>query len=1001
MRRMSGSQRYRHLRYPTIILAVAVCLALFVGVASAQQIGGTVTDTTGGVLPGVTVEARSPALIEQVRTTVTDGSGQYLIVALEPGTYSVTYTLPGFSTLVREEIVLTTGFTASIDVQLRVGDLEETVTVSGASPIVDIQNVEQRQVMDRTVMDSVPTGKSFQAYALLVPGMQGTASFGTTLSQDSGGLTNQTYQTISIHGGNPQDQVTTVNGLDVSDALSDGFVLGIVPDGNFQEMAIEYSGNSAEKETGGVQINMIPREGANQFSGGFFGTFALQDLQADNIDQDLRDRGLDAGPKLEESWLVNPSFGGPIVRDRLWFFVGHTTQRADMFVTNTFESQDPTSFVYVPDLSRPAVDENLTVEQSLHLTWQATPKDKVKLYWSNDRTNKANGGQGSVLGSIFLSPEAALNIKTRVNTYQATWVRPQTNRLLFEAGFSHMPTLHGFNGPPEAAVTLPGILDVPDVIALRNMSSWLSTATSRNSPKINKSWRASMSYVTGSHNLKVGTTGLWWKESTIHGSENNFTSLLTLMGSPLFANFATRGGATNKMNPNIGIYAQEQWTIDRMTVNAGVRFEYVKQSYPDHVILPSAWQPEPFSFPGQTAVTWKDFQPRLGVAYDLFGDGRTALKVSANRYGARESTNWAGGLNPAQANRTQRRFWVDLNGDGLPQGDPLNPAPNGELFSPNPNPAFGLPVITTFYDEDWAFGGGNRFSNREFSGSVQQQLMANVSLDVGYFRRAFGNFAVEDNRAVGPSEFDQYTIIAPTDPRVPGAGGNPVTLVDINPAAFGRLPDEITTHAEAFGGESRTWNGVDVTVDARLASLLLQGGVSTGKTATDYCGLASQVPEILPSRAGRGDTVALEFCQADTNWLTQVKLLGSYTLPYDIQVAGTYQSVSGPERGAEVTFTSAQIEEALGRPLAGGGAVSVDVLEPGTEFGERFNQVDLRFTKIINLAGTVRLRAMFDLFNVFNANAVTNEEYGVGPNYLRPFSIMPGRFGKFSFQIDF
>ena len=182
---------------------------------------------------------------------------------------------------------------------------------------------------------------------------------------------------------------------------------------------------------------------------------------------------------------------------------------------------------------------------------------------------------------------------------------------------------------------------------------------------------------------------------------------------------------------------------------------------------------------------------------------------------------------------------------------------------------------------------------------------------------------------------------------------------------------------------------------------MLQGGVSTGTTSTDFCALASGAPEILPGRAGRLDTVPLDFCQTSTNWLTQIKLLASYNLPYDIQVAGTYQSLPGPQRGADVSFTSAQIEAALGRPLAGGGAVTTNVIAPGTVYGERFHQVDLRLTKIFSLGGTVRLRAMFDLFNLFNANAVTNEEYGLGSRYLNPVAIMPGRLGKFAFQFDF
>ena len=988
----------------TLILAVATgSLLLLPSLASAQAIGGTVTDATGGVLPGVTVEARSSAIIEQVRTAITDGNGQYLIIALEPGTYSISYSLPGFGTLVRDEIELSTGFTASIDVQLSVGDIAETVTVSGASPVVDIQNVHQRQVVDREVIDSIPTGKSFQAYALLVPGMTGSKPFGSTLNQDSGGLTAQGWQKLGIHGGVQDDQDTAINGMSISEPSTLGITLGVIADGNYEEMAVEYSAHSAEVETGGVRVNVIPREGANTFSGAFFSTFALADLQADNLDQDLRDRGLQSASEIDQVWLLNPSVGGPIVRDRLWFFVGHTTQRADLFLANTFLSQDPAAFGYVPDLDRPSLDENHVYENALHLTWQATQRDKVKLFWSNSKTEKPHGLQGDVLGSLFIAPEAALNIVDSPNTYQATWVRPQTNRLLFEGAVSLHYVPHHLTPTDEAVISLPGIIDVPNTLASRNMQPWLR-ATSEALLRNTHAFRGSASFVTGSHNLKVGMNGVALSANHIDSSGSDWIDVITLFGDPLFANFRTPRRTQKDNGLMLGFYAQEQWTLTRLTVNAGVRFDRFNNSYPDQVRPGTTWAPEPFPITGETAVTWTDLQPRLGVAYDLFGDGRTALKASASRYGERRGALYAAGLNPSGANSLERRFWVDLNGDNFPQGDPLNPLPNGELFTPLSNPAFGQPVITTFYDEAWAFGWGNRFSNWELSGSVQHELMPNVSLDVGYFRRSFVNFSVADNRAVASGDFDQYTVLAPADSRLPGGGGNPVTLVDINPAAFGRLPDVITTHADAFGGESATWNGVDAKVDARLEQLLLQGGVSIGKTSTDFCALASQVPEVLPERGAalRGaDTIPLNFCQIGTNWLTDIKLLASYTLPYDIQIAGTYQSLPGPERAAEVPFTSAQIEAALGRPLAGGGAVSANVIEPGSVYGERFHQVDLRLTKIFNLGGATRLRAMFDLYNLFNANAVTNEEYGFGPRYLNPVAIMPGRLGKFAFQFDF
>ena len=990
--------------------AVIAFPILVPSLASAQAIGGTVTDTTGGVLPGVTVEARSPEIIEQVRTAVTDGAGQYQIIALESGTYSVTYSLPGFGTLVREGIELNQGFTASIDVQLSVGDIAETVTVSGASPVVDIQNVDQRQVMDREIIDSIPTGKSFQAYALLVPGMEGSKPFGTTLNQDAGGLVTQGWQMLSIHGSTQEDMETAVNGMSVSESQTRGLQYSVIADGDYEEMAVEYSAHSAEIATGGVRVNMIPREGSNAFSGAFFTTFTTPGLQAGNLDDDLRSRGLRSGNELDQVWQFNPSVGGPIVPDRLWFFAGHTMQRSDILLPGVFHNQDPTAFVFMHDFDQPSLDENRTNDQSLHLTWQATAKDKLKFFYTYGLTDKPHALQGDVLGSLFIAPEAALNVQTRSHTSQMTWVRPQTNRLLFEVGLSFNKPLHPTLDTAEAVTTIPGILDVPNLIASRNMQPWLGSSRSTGY-RSRDVLRMSMSYVTGSHNLKFGASGNRLKGDLRSESDSDWTDLLTLNGSPLRARFRTHTRQLINRGLELAFYGQEQWTADRLTVNAGARLERIGNSYPDQVRPASIWAPEPFAIEGKTAVTLWDLQPRLGVAYDLFGDGRTALKASASRFGENNTVGWASALNPADDNALQERYWLDgaqcldaavcIPGDGLPQGDPLNPNPNGELLTPTNNPAFGLPVTTALYDEAWAFGWGNRFSNWEFSGSVQHELMSNASLNVGYFYRTFVAFSVDDDRAVGAGDFDQFVVTAPQDPNLPGGGGFPVTLVDINPAAFGRLPDVITTHADAFGGESRKWKGMDITVDARLEGLLLQGGVSTGSASNDYCALVSAVPENLPSRAGRIDTVPVEHCQVSKNWLTQVKLLGSYTLPYDIQIAGTYQSLPGPERGGQFSFTSAQVQAALGRPLAGGGAVTANLLDPGTVYGERFHQVDLRFTKIISLGGATRFRAMFDLFNLFNANAILAEEYGLGANYLNPVAIMPGRLAKFAFQFDF
>jgi hypothetical protein len=984
-------------------LAAIAWLLLTPNIATAQSIGGTVTDATGAVLPGVTVEARSPALIEQVRTVVTDGGGEYLIVALEPGIYSVTFTLTGFSTVLREGIQLRTGFTADVDVQLSVGAIEETVTVSGASPIVDVRTIEQRQVIDRQIIDVIPTGKSFQNYALLVPGMVGSDSFFTSLSQDVGGMSTSQTQRMSIHGGVANDQQLEINGMDTGDVVLPGANYAFYPDANFEEVSVDYAGNSSEVETGGVRINMIPREGGNRFRGHFFTTFTFEDLQADNVDQDLRDRGLTRGASVKEVWTVNPVLGGPIIKDRIWFFLAHTSQVADVLPADIFFAVDATALVYVPDLSRPASDDTTAREQSLNLTLQATRKDKIKLYWTNSGTDKPRTLAGKKLPPLFIAPEASIATQARTNTYQAVWTRPHTNRLLFEAGVSHQPVMYNLLATDTAITTLPGVMETSTLTVSRNMSAWFSGATQRISPKRTDVVRGAMSYVTGRHNLKFGmnTLDLW--TLTHNDADNDWINVNTSNGQPFRANYRTPGTATNEAR-GLGVYAQEQWRVDRLTVNAGLRFDYHKEWYPDQLLPASIWQPQDFFVTGQTAVIWRDLQPRLGVAVDLFGNGRTAVKASATRSGQRDGANWAAALNPGLNNTLQARAWSDFNGDGYPQGDPLNPAPNGELTSANTNLAFGQPIVTTFFDEDWRYGWGKRRSNWELSGSVQHQLVTGMSVDFSYFRRTYVNFSEVDNRAVSPGDFDQFSLTVPNDPRLAGRGGTVLGFVDLKPTSV-RVPNEIRTSAGNFGGESQTWNGFDLALSARVRGLMLQGGLSTGHTSVNYCDLQSQLPERLQARAaaaGGGDTVPTDYCGRGTKWLTQFKLLGSYTLPYDVQVAGTIQSAAGPERAGIYRFSPAEISAALGRSATlFPGGLSANVLEPGTVYGERFNQIDIRFTKIIGLGGPARLRAMFDIFNLLNANTVTLEQYAVGPAYLNPQAIMPGRLAKFAFQLDF
>jgi hypothetical protein len=1022
-------------RYRVVVTFIAALLLAPTAASAQSSIGGTVTDATGSVLPGVTVEARSPALIEQVRTVFTDGAGRYQIVELRPGTYSVTFTLTGFNTVVRGGIELTTGFAANVDVQLRVGAVEETVTVTGATPVVDLQNMTTRQVATRDVIDTVPVAKSFQSLGVLIPGIVtgGTSSGGP---QDVGGQSGQSHMTLQIHGGRTGDQYVQIDGLSADSQHREDSSGPWIPDSNFQEYAFEYSANLAETETGGVRINQIPADGGNTFRGGAFFNFATEGLQANNLDDGLRAVGVRDVNRMKKLWQVEMKLGGPIVRDRLWFFVTHNRFANQNYALGTYLSQDPRANVYVPDLTRQAFAQQQAYTSSARLTWQATPRNKFTAYMTQGAQCHCIWQVGTgALPLLFIepTPDASINMNYGSELYQVTWAAPVTSRLLLEAGASDSPLGVDWNTHPRySAVDLPGILDLDGLRPYRNAAGYWAATKRHDGFYRTRSYRASVSYVTGSHAFKTGvmlsTGGLNIERdfpSAIlreFGGEDRSTgqkvppalplSYITFRGTPVAATFYDAPIFYQSEMNNLGLYAQDQWRVNRFTVNAGIRFDHLENSYPDHNAPPTLYVPVARSFPGASVVSWKDLSPRLGVVYDLLGSGKTALKATANRYILREGSGYAQRINPMATNDRITRAWTDRNGNFFPDGDPVNPEANGEL-GPSSNRNFGNPRLNTFFDPDWAFGFGERPANWEFTASIQQELRQGVSATVGYFRRVYTNFEVQENRAVGPNDVDYFSVLAPRDPRLPGGGGQRIDgIPDLKPSVVG-LIDNNTLRTDHFGKRVQHWDGIDVTINARMQRILLQGGFSVGKNTMDECDLARALPEML--FLARDQRVPTSYCRntsvssitggstlggSTTPFQTQIKLLGSYTLPYDVQVAATLQSFPGPERRAELVYSNAEVQASLGRPLSATQTVRVNLIPPGTVFGDRINQLDLRFAKNLRLGGA-RLKAMLDLYNTLNTNAPLWYNFAFDANWERPAIIMPARMAKFGVQVDF
>ena len=301
---------------------VGAVVVLTAGWASAQSgtgsIAGVVRDTSGAVLPGVTVEAASPALIEKVRSAVTDAQGNYKIVELRPGAYAVTFSLPGFSSVRREGIELTTGFTANVNADMKVGALEETVVVTGASPVVDVQNVRTQQVLSRSVLDSLPTAKTISAFANLTLGVTGMSS----PTVDVGGNKGETFLAFSVHGGSTGDARSLLDGMDISYA---GTLArrNSVNQALIQEVALQTRGMSAETENGGVLINTIPKDGGNAVKLYVVGSGTGPRFQGNNITGDVRQYGITEVAGIKHVYEFAAGLGGPIVKDRVWFYAAN------------------------------------------------------------------------------------------------------------------------------------------------------------------------------------------------------------------------------------------------------------------------------------------------------------------------------------------------------------------------------------------------------------------------------------------------------------------------------------------------------------------------------------------------------------------------------------------------------------------------------------------------------------------------------------------------------
>ncbi len=1039
------------------VLCIGGVLAVLPLSASAQtsSITGTVRDSSGSVMSGVTVEASSPVLIEKVRTAVTDGSGQFRIVALRPGVYTVTFTLKGFTTVIREGIELTSDFTSSVNAELSVGTLQETVTVTGGSPIVDTQAITQRVVMTRDVLDALPTGRNIQAVGIMIPGTALAIGGGGALSRDVGGSGGLQQSPLQYRGSG--DTVQTIEGLRLNNLCAQGAYSGVYwNDASFEELSYVTGADSSEMGQGGIRVNMVPRDGGNAFRGQIFGNWASESFVSDNcgsagfvngVQQPCTRANLTGSTTfnpantltnvavVKKIWDVNPSIGGPIVKDRLWFHYTFRHWGVNKTVADAYFDKNPSPFVYEPDTSKLGIDDGHIVSNAGRISWAASSKDRVSVYHDNQRKYRNHLGIAATIppetAAVQVTPSSYVNV-TR-------WTRTQTSRLLLEGGVGiyNQETTELYQ--PSVTNTTEKVWDlsvirssrvytVLDQSNNRNANAWPNPADHFSTLR---TFLGAASYVTGAHSFRLGATltnGDW---RLIEMWTGDVQPITYNAGRPVQVTLRLPSDRSNGIDRDLGIFLQDRWTLGRVSLNLGLRYDQFIGETRESEILPNRYNPG-IKFEtcsdgyNNTAAgcagrvqNWKDLSPRVGFAMDVFGDGRTAIRASFARYVAGQNIAVANAGNPVTVlSLTDTRPWNDLDGNGLP----LDAAGNiqfGELSNSVATPTFGRNVSVTNYDPAVLNGWFKRGYNNEIAVAAQHQLAERVSVNGGYARRTYGNQTFIDDLRFDQNSYDTFCITAPNDPHLPGGGNYQVCGVqDLKPAVFAQnLPaNNLIRFSNDLGGETNVFQGFDINLEGRFGNgAFIKAGIAASSRTADNCNLIKAGLDGIANVAGQGTETysdGTSACHREYPFRPDAKVSGSYTLPFDIQFAAVYQftrgvqnGLAGPSVTASWPVTSAAAPTIGARAWTGTASRTIGLIRDGLQYGENdLNQLDVRLAKRFTV-GRTRLRLDFDLYNLFNSSwpFTVNTTYSTAATgqYLRPTNVLQSRFFKLGAQISF
>jgi carboxypeptidase family protein len=982
---------------------VIAFVLLVPAIASAQaSLAGVVRDESGGVLPGVTVEAASPALIEGLRSVTTDDQGRYRIEALRPGLYTLTFTLAGFSSFTRTGVEVPSDTVVTVNGEMKVGTLSESLTVSGQSPQVDVLQASRTQVLTRDVIDSLPVSRNVMSIGVLAAGVRpGTPDIGGSR------MTEQVALRAHGLGGNDAEQL--VEGMSIQSL--EGASQSYFDDMLQTEITVMTSAIPADTSGGGIRLNSVLKDGGNIFSGATFLGFSSGDWQAENIDDELRSapKSIRSANGIKHIHMFSASFGGPIVKNKLWFLTTMRHQSSDELVADV-----PVQIVAPDGEVINSYIDTYVRGPSLRLTWQATPNHKIAAFgsrWWKRKGKDFSAGVDPRVGQ-FRDPTHAHHFAGNVK-----WTWTPRSAFLVEAGYS-MAAFDWLGGPAAGVQKERGTPEWytqtrktdtqrhidPQCAYDTGCTQWGSLLTQRQDNTRNV-FDGRVSYVTGTHNVKVGYSHEIGPDYRMDNEYNgdiqlNYNagraSTVTVYNTPL--------NAPGKVEYDAALFAQDSWTMRRLTMNYGLRVEWFSVGMEETSSTGGRFVPARF-FPAQHGlIKWgPDYAPRLSAVYDLSGDGRTALKTSFSKYHRQYDADPF--LTYADAGlRNENRNWFDCalnaagtacsgvalptNNDGIAQDSEIGPSPAGGTFG---NRSGNLP------------GDLQRQYNLEYTAGVQHQVRPGLAVGAMFIKRWIHNIQMTDRTFISLSDYVPFEVRMPaiTDPAVAAVldPNEMITVYNLNAAknsVYGQgLIDRSSQQNQSL------YTGFEASFSARLTGRGTAFGSWTAERNVSVFCESDDNPNGPPLTGGdlyQGRTVAEggRFCdqrQFHMPFLHEFKLAGSYQIKYGIDIGAVLQSYPGLER--VITWQPAANLFPNGQRTQ---AQTIVLNEPGSLYGERWNQVDVNFKKNIRYGHGKVHTFQLDIFNVFNGNAIRTMTDTVGTSLGQVTAILPGRFPRLAYQ---